>query len=139
MKKLTAALCILSVSLIFSCKSSKNDDVACTQEYKILNISITDSASHPVHLSNYYVKKVATGEMIDFSMEDPYYDSINRIQGYYCLFTDGKMGMTAKSGTEFEFHGSLNSVEIVNEKYLIGNDGCHVRLISGQAVIVIAK
>lgn len=111
----------------------------CTEEYKMLNISITDSSSHPVHLTTYYVKKVSTGEMIDFSKEDPYYDSINRIQGYYCVFTDGKMGMTAKSGTEFEFHGILNSVEIVNETYLIGNDGCHVKMISGKPVVVVAK
>jgi hypothetical protein len=49
------------------------------------------------------------------------------------------MGMTSRSGTEFEFHGILGTTEIVNEKYLIGNDQCHVKMLFGKTEIVISK
>ena len=137
MRNLLVFLLIICPILFFSCNRDK--DVICTMEYRILTISIKDTASKPVMLSNYFVKKTSTGEIIDFSKEEPYLDSINRIQGIYFVCTDGKMGMTSKSGTEFEFHGILGTTEIVNEKYLIGNDLCHVKMLSGKPEIVISK
>ena len=107
----------------------------CTQEYRMLTITVKDTASKPVILSTYFVKKTTTGEIIDYSRED----SIYRIQGIYFICTDGKMGMTSKEGTEFEFHGILGTTEVVNEKYLIGNDACHVKMLSGKTEIVIPK
>jgi hypothetical protein len=104
-------------------------------EYRILTISIRDSVAQPILLNNYFVRKTGTGEIIDFSKEEPYADSINRINGIYILFTDGKMSMTSKGGTEFEFHGEKGGIEIVNEKYIIGNDLCHVKRISGKSEI----
>jgi hypothetical protein len=139
MKKQIVILLITETLIFLSCMSHKHDDVLCTTEYRMLTVTIKDSQSNPVILSDYFVKKTSTGEIIDFSHEDPFMDSINRVQGIYFLCTDGMMGMTSKSGTEFEFHGILDTTEIVNEKYLIGNDQCHVLLLSGQTTIVIKK
>ena len=104
-------------------------------EYRTLTISIKDTASRPVLLSKYFVKKTSTGEIIDYSKDD----SIDRTHGIYIVCTDGKMGITSRSGTEFEFHGILGTTEIVNEKYLIGNDQCHVKMLSGKTEIIISK
>lgn len=136
MKLKIISLLLLPV-LYFSCKTEKG--VMCTQEYRTIAVSVRDAAAKPILLSQYYVKKTSTNEIIDFSMEDPLMDSLNRLQGIYTLFTDGKMAMTSKTGTEFEFHGILDSTELVNEKYLIGNDACHVTLLSGKTDIVITK
>jgi len=130
---------ILSTVISLSCMRHRHDDIMCTEEYRMLTVTIKDSQSNPVILSDYFVKKTSTGEIIDFSHEDPFMDSINKVQGIYFLCTDGMMGMTSKSGTEFEFHGIMDTTEIVNEKYLIGNDQCHVFLLSGQTNIVITK
>lgn len=107
----------------------------CTEEYRMLTVTVTDTTSQPVFLDEYFVIRTATLEKIDFSNEDPYLDSINRLQGGYFLLTDGQMGMTSESGTEFVFHGIRDTVEIVSEKYIIGNDGCHVILVSGKGII----
>ena len=136
MKLKIISLLLLPV-LYFSCKTDKG--IVCTQEYRTITVSIRDAAAKPILLSLYYVKKTSTNEIIDFSMEDPLMDSINRLQGIYTVFTDGKMAMTSKTGTEFEFHGIQDSTEIVNEKYLIGNDECHVQLLSGKTEIIISK
>ena len=108
-------------------------------EYRMLTISIRDTYSNPVILSDYYVRKTSTGETIDFPVEDPYTDSINRINGIYVICTDGLMYMTSREGTEFEFHGILNSIEVVNEPYIIGNDECHVMMLAGQQEIILDK
>ena len=135
--KLKIILLLLFLVLYFSCKTDKG--IVCTQEYLTITVSVRDAAAKPVLLSLYYVKKTSTNEIIDFSMEDPLMDSINRLQGVYMVFTDGKMAMTSKTGTEFEFHGIQDSTEIVNEKYLIGNDECHVKLLSGKTEIILSK
>jgi hypothetical protein len=132
-KNLIAIVMLLCSLSICSCKRDKG--IICTMEYRTLTISIKDTASKPVLLSKYFVKKTSTGEIIDYSKDD----SIDRIHGIYIVCTDGKMGMTSRNGTEFEFHGILGTTEIVNEKYLIGNDQCHVKMLSGKTEIVISK
>ena len=102
----------------------------------MLTVTIKDSASNPVILDHYYVKKTSTGEIIDFSQEEPFFDSINRQNGIYLLFSDGKMGMTSKTGTQFELHGKMDTTEIINEKYVIGKDECHILMYSGKTEII---
>ncbi len=131
-----ALLLFVLVSLI-SC--TQNKQTACTEEYRMLNVTIKDSAANPVLLSRYFVKKTSTGEIIDFSKENPFTDSINRIHGIYTLFTDGKMGMTTEGGTGFEFHGIRGTAELVNTPYVDGNDKCHVKLVSGKTELTVAK
>jgi hypothetical protein len=47
--------------------------------------------------------------------------------------------MTSQQGTEFVFHGFLDSAEIVKEPYIIGNDECHVIMLSGKPEIIIPE
>ncbi|MFZ4522350.1 MAG: hypothetical protein ACOYNC_11635 [Bacteroidales bacterium] len=129
---------LLCLPLLISCLSQNDkDDVACTEEYRMLTITVRDSAAHPVILSQYFVRKTSTGDTLDFAREDPYADSINKVQGIYIVFTDGKMGMTSKTGTSFEFHGFQNGMETVLENFTIGKDNCHVYWLSGKQVIII--
>jgi hypothetical protein len=129
---------IISPAMLLSCRSG-NHGIMCTEEYRMLTISIKDSASNPVILSEYFVKKTSTGEILDFKQEDPFMDSINRMNGTYIILTDSRMGMTSKTGAEFEFHGLAGDVKIVQERYIIGNDGCHVRLLSGNNQVIVSS
>ena len=129
---------LLFLILPVACRQVNNDDIMCTTEYRMLTVSIKDSASGPVVLSSYFVRKTSTGEVIDFSLQEPYADSINRLQGIYFICTDGMMGMTSKGGTGFELHGILGTREVVNEPYVIGKDECHIRMLSGKTEIVVS-
>jgi hypothetical protein len=141
MKKTAIILIVTGILVILSCSRHRYYDPGpiCTMEYRILTVSVRDIYANPVILSDYSVRKTSTGEIIDFSGEDPYFDSIYRLQGLYIICTDGKMQMTSQQGTGFEFHGTLDSTEVINEKYIIGNDECHVLMISGQPEIVIPE
>jgi hypothetical protein len=120
--------------LLLSCKQSH--EVMCTMEYRMLTVSIKDSAAQPVILGSYFLKNTATSEVLDLSSQDPFADSINRIGGRYFICNDGMMGMVSTSGTAFEFHGMQGSKEVVNEPYIIGKDECHIRLVSGKTEII---
>ena len=133
--RMTMKKCFLFLGfvLLFSCNHSK--DILCTMEYRMLMVSVKDSASKPVILSHYFVKKTSTGEILDFSEGDTIY----RTDGNYIIFTDSKMYMTTTAGAEFEFHGLIGATEVVNEKYVIAHDQCHIRLVSGKTDVVISK
>jgi hypothetical protein len=137
-KDISILLTITMSFILFSCGMHHDgNQKLCTTEYRMLTVTILDQQSYPVILTKYYVKKTSTGEIFDFSKEDPVFDSINRSQGIYLLCTDGMMGMTSVNGTEFEFHGIMDTMEIVNEKYVIANDECHVYLVSGNTKIIL--
>lgn len=123
--------------IFISCDHDKEDNIMCTMEYRMLTVTIHDEAGKPVVLDSCFIKKSGTGQIIDFSTEDPYFDSINRNNGIYLLFTDGKMSMTSANGEEFEFHGIKDDSTIVREKYKIGHDLCHVLLNSGKTEVVV--
>jgi len=128
MKKIFPFCIIIPFFMLFSCQLNSDNDLVCTEEYRMLTVSLTDSIDNPLILTSNYTEKTSTSEIIDFVQEDNYFDSINRVNGIYILFTDGKMSMTTKSGTEFQFKGFIDSVQVVNEPYIIKNDGCHVLL-----------
>jgi hypothetical protein len=135
MKNFLILLLYINALLVCSCRP--NRDIICTEEFQMLTVTVTDTLSQPVLLDEYYVIRTETSERIDLSGQDPYLDSINRQKGIYFLLTDGQMGMTKEKGTEFVFHGMQDSLEIVNEKYFIGNDGCHVILFDGNPEIIV--
>ena len=138
MKVHPAKVLLFPLALIFSMihYSCRDKGIMCTEEYRMLTVSVIDSNSIPVNLGWYKVRKKSTGEILDFSVEDPYMDSINRLQGIYTIFTDGKMSMTTKEGMEFEFLVMQASLPVVLESYVIGKDDCHVLLRSGKTEII---
>jgi hypothetical protein len=141
MKKYALAPVIPLLCILISCSGMhhKHNEKLCTTEYRTITVSVKDKDSRPVLLDDYYLEKTGTGEIIDFRLEDPFPDSLNRINGQYIIMTDGKMNMTSASGTDFEFHGKIDTTEVINANYVIGNDECHVVLYSGPTVIYFIK
>ena len=135
-KKLLRSLFIGSF-LMISCYRDK--EVLCTSEYRMLSITVKDSAGHPVIFTSHYVRKTVTGEILQFPEIDEWTDSVNRVQGIYVIMTDSKLDMTTKSGNQYEFHGKMGNPEVLQENYIIGNDGCHVTLIQGNTNVMQGK
>jgi hypothetical protein len=112
-------------------------DVICTTDFRMLMVTVRDSTGHPVLLDEFNVTKSATGQVFNLGQFDPYFDSINRVNGQYMLLTDGQFQYTTLKGDEFVFRGLIDSTEVVREKYILGNDRCHVRVVSGNLQIVV--
>ncbi len=122
--------------VLFSCADT-NNGLMCTEEYRMLTVTIYDSEMEPIILTDYYTLKTSTDEIIDFKPENQYIDSIYTINGTYILFTDSKMAEASKSGTEFRFQGFIDTLLVVNKPFIIRNDGCHIELVSGNPNIVL--
>jgi len=124
----------------FSCNDESldcPDNIACTEQFEIILVKISDSQGSPVQLDNYFTVDLQSDEIYDFQSQDTYLDSILRVNGNYILFTDGQMDKINKSGTRFSFKGFINSTEVVSEKFLIGHDCCHVVLLEGNTEIIL--
>jgi len=76
MSKITGLPLLLFVMVIYSCRPYDDPGINCTTDYRMLTVMIKDTASKPVILSNYFVKKTSTREIVDFSKVDPIFDSI---------------------------------------------------------------
>lgn len=121
--------------ILFSCTDS-NDGLVCTEEFRMLTVTVNYSNQEPVLLTDYYTQKISTGEKIYFKPENEYIDSIYTNNGTYILFTDDKLGKVSRSGNEFQFKGFIDTIMVVNKTFIIRNDGCHIDLISGNTNII---
>ncbi|HNW74944.1 MAG TPA: hypothetical protein PKN44_15045 [Bacteroidales bacterium] len=136
--QVNSVLWLFTILAIAACDPGNEvPDRPCTTEYRTLAVTVCDSSSHPVFLDSCYVRKVNTGEIVDFSGSDRYLDSIGRIQGRYLIGSDGKMALVSPTGIWFEFHGLISGVEVAERNYLVGYDGCHVVLMEGNPVIIV--
>jgi hypothetical protein len=137
MKTLTNLLLLLL--LLLPLGSCTEDDRACTEEFVMLTVSLTHPDTSPVLLDDYTVTDLSSGQVLTLSGVDLWIDSVNRLEGLYFLLTDGEYDLTDDQGRPFRFQGYIDTTEVVNRTFSIGNDGCHVRLFSGNRDIVIPQ
>jgi len=138
-------LFLLLISLISNCKKEKVEEVEdpcscskginCTMEYRSVGVTIKNQSGLSISLDNYYTTKILTGEKI--SLKSSEFDSLRRISGRYPVLGDGQKKLTEKCGTDFKFTGIKNGMEIVKQRYSIGHDCCHVKILSGDPNITI--
>lgn len=111
------------------------DNRACTEEYRILNVEITNAAGEPYILDDYYTTKLEDG--IKFNLRTDSRDSLASITGEYPVSEDEHFQFTDRCGKEFKFTGIKNGVEVVSRTFLIAHDCCHVEVREGDVKIVV--
>lgn len=110
-------------------------EINCTTVYISVGAIIKNQNGQPIGLDDYYTIKVSTGEKINLKSVE--FDSLRSVAGKYPILVDGQKSITEKCGTDFEFIGIKNGIEIVKQKYSIGHDCCHVKILSGDPNITI--
>ena len=137
MRILFLITCFISIA---SCTDEPivcTENIACTRQFEILTVKISDHLGEPIPLDNYFTLDLPNGNIYDFQNQDDYLDSVSKANGNYILLTDGQMNIINKSGTRFTFKGFVNNMEVVSENYLIGHDCCHVVLMEGNTEIIL--
>ena len=121
------------VPLLLVILSSCSRNKICTQEFRLIYINIKDSLGKAVLLDSNYTQVISSQEKI---IEKT--DSIDKIEGLYILFTDSQKDMIPENiETEVQFIGIMGFVKIVEEKYIMSQDGCHIKLLSGKTNIIL--
>lgn len=111
---------IIFGGLIPSCKQ----EIMCTQEFRTIGITITGDS-----LTDFYTIRNSNSDTIRFSTGvDPY-------SLCYPVLDDSYTSKIANSQESFTFIGEINDTIVVNERYVIKADYCHIDKVSGKSEV----
>lgn len=123
---------------ILSCNNDKSEciEVACTEEFKTITVSIKDKLEHPIALNRFEVTIIESGIDITRKINDNEFELMKQ-NGIYPLFGD-EYSETYKNKTiEIKFKGFDEHQELLNVDFTVGADCCHVELIDGITDVII--
>lgn len=129
-KKLIGILILFSCLLIDCDNDSKFDCtfVPCTDIFKMLVITIKhESDSSAYSLTNYKVIRVSDGK--DFTLTN----DLPLNQGYYPITNDTKKDIFINKNVELEFSGYLIDNLVIQKRFIVTADCCHISLIDGDS------
>jgi len=122
---------IMFLLFLFSCKREK----ACTEEFRMLTVTVKNQDNTPVTPVAYYVVRTSSSDTLFTHHNNPYNEPV--IEGIV-IFTDNEMNYTNNEGGElFKFTAYKDTLQVVNEDYRIKHDDCHFELVSGRTEIVL--
>lgn len=135
---------IISISLFFlSVVGCTNDDdnfdcsaVACTEEFRSFNITLTDTNNNPVALKQFTVTDITNKKDLTTDLS-PSQLEVARQTGRYPLYSDLFARIHQNKVIEIVFSGVIDNNEVVNALFTAGADCCHTDIISGNLEIVV--
>ncbi len=115
----------------FSCAKDEEKECSgiCTEEFRIITVSITDAENNPVLLDSLSITDLSNNRNLDLS-ENNFLDD-----GIYAIFDDTFSQDYRNEEIELLFQGFQEEDLIVEENYKVGADCCHVYHISGDLEI----
>ena len=117
--------------LLPSCKREK----ACTEEFRMLTVTVKNQDNTPLVPDAYYLVRTANSDTLFTHNNNPYNEPM--IEGIV-IFTDNEMNYTNNEGGElFKFTAYKDSLQVVDEAYRIKHDDCHFELVSGRTEFVL--
>ncbi|MBI3142405.1 MAG: hypothetical protein HYZ16_06225 [Bacteroidetes bacterium] len=133
------SLLLAAILILGSCSTTNPDskcgrctDMACTEEFAMIMVSIKDANGNPVILNEYTVS-FAEGKKNKTQYEDAYLSN----QGLYAIATDLDMDDILCAGTKISFEFNVDGKSPHRYVYTIGKDCCHVHFISGDSLEII--
>lgn len=100
----------------------------CTMEFRSITTVIkhkTDSTLF--HLTDYKVIRVS--DDLDVT---PKHDNSTDYSGYYSVANDSKMDLYKFKNVEVEFTGYVNNSIIIQKRFIVTADCCHISLVQGD-------
>jgi hypothetical protein len=129
-------LLLISLVILFFAQCKKGDGRMCTEEFRIITVSLENQAGQSIVPDSYYVV-----------IQEPFHDTLITHENTYqtgplsseiILLTDNEMVYTNESGHLLKLTAYIDGEQRVNENYLIRNDGCHIELVIGNTTVVIS-
>ncbi|MEN8124513.1 MAG: hypothetical protein ABFR32_05225 [Bacteroidota bacterium] len=111
-------------------------NIACTEIFKTIMVSIKDADENPVALDKFIVFDMNTGRDITREVSPAEYELMIQ-NGTYPLFGDEQLSNYINSKTTVNFKGFDDDKVIVNSVFTVGADCCHVLLYEGETEIII--
>ncbi|MFK7953108.1 MAG: hypothetical protein AB8B73_09695 [Ekhidna sp.] len=119
--------------LLISCNNDENcSNSVCTEEFRTITVSISDSEGNPVALDTFDVIIVSTSENITQRLDQNFDLDSND----YPIMNDSFTSEIDKKEITVRFTGKLNE-QTVTEDYIVSADCCHTFLVSGKTSLSI--
>jgi hypothetical protein len=131
MKK-TALFILLISTMAFISSCDKCDDengIICTQEFRIIKVSLDNGTQQPVTLDDAYTLRQGSTNKIYFDQPFP--------AGTYVVMDDSYHQNLKNSEAQFRFIGVKNNQVVVDKSYVIGADNCHIIKKSGADSVLV--
>jgi hypothetical protein len=127
---------ILLAALIADCDRDYKSDcsnIFCTQEFRIVTVLIKHASDSTAYiLTDFKVLRVSDNKDLTH---------INNVfpenAGYYPLVDDSDFKLLKNINVEIEFQGYAGTKLVVQKRFVVTADCCHVSLVSGESVIYI--
>jgi hypothetical protein len=135
MKPFNQFICLLfCTQLLQSCCKTETSDcppnLACTEIFVTVGVKIQNKNNEPVILSRTTTTIEGSSKVITKSDWDKIID--------YNVLDDLSIKDLKKAGSSITFKGyGDNNQLVVDEKFIIGHDCCHIVKISGKEVIIV--
>ena len=139
MKTIIAAT-FLSTLLLISCDKIFNDNdcencdkqnVACTEEYRMISVQVLNTAGQAVEVLDY--KVYFAKDQTDLA---PIAD-LTSFEGSYAIATDGMMDQIDCDGSEIIFEFTMDNKTWLKHAYIVGKDCCHIKLNEEKSLEII--
>jgi len=128
--------------LLISCNNSDDkivadcSEVACTEIYITLIVSVQDNSGVAIPLDRFEVSDKETDE--DYTI--PLSDSdlrFSQLTGEYPLINDSFVAKNKNTKKTVVFKGFINETIVAEAEYVIDTDCCHVSTASGNNIILV--
>ena len=132
------ALILFCLIFLFAgCKDEKPDQLLiCSEQYVTITIKVRDIQNAPVALESFKVTRTADQSDVTIKV-DPADYAIMQKQGIYPIANDSSKRQLDNKNVEVVFTGMVGGKVVVNQKYTIGTDKCHVLLVSGEREVIV--
>ncbi|MCK0146062.1 hypothetical protein MWU78_10435 [Arenibacter sp. F26102] len=133
---------LITLLIILNCNNKSEDDaldclnVACTEEYRTITISVKDQKGKVVVLDEFEVVVLPKGADITPDTASGDYEWMT-INGVYPLISDKYSMEYRDKKIEINFKGYVEDRLVVDSDYTVGADCCHVLLFEGETDVVI--
>ncbi len=138
-------LLILSFLFLIIAGCNENDDattgincneVACTEEFVTLLVSIKDNSGVVISLDRFEVINKDTQQDVTIPLSDSGF-KFARDNGQYPLYNDTYVSENQNTQTSIIFRGFIENNIVAEAEYVINIDCCHISLASGNPEIII--
>ncbi|MFS4492623.1 hypothetical protein [Maribacter sp. 2308TA10-17] len=112
------------------------DEIACTEIYVTLLVYLKDASGLAISLDRFEVIDKDSSKNITIPLSDSGFQHAQQF-GYYPLYDDSFLTKNVNTKRSLVFKGFINDEKVVEAEYVIANDCCHVRMVSGDTDITI--
>ena len=100
----------------------------CTEEFRSIVVTLKHSSDSTAYILTVY-KVIRIYDKLDITPND---DNLTDNNGYYPITNDLKLELFKFKNVEVEFSGYLNNALVIQSRFIITGDCCHISLVEGD-------